>query len=91
MTFMIVTSLSKNVYPNSLSATRTHHTGNGCIPENIGNGNLIGSEPEVTRRKRGIIEPESLNANEVNEIRKQIFNRIKNKKLWEIFQSKKTS
>lgn len=91
MTFMIVTSLSKNVYPKSLNVTHTHHTGNGCIPENIGNGNPIGSEPGATRRKRAIIKPESLNANEVNEIRKQIFNRIKNKKLWAIFQSKKTS
>lgn len=88
---MIATFSLKNVYPKLLSVPRTHHIGNGCIPEDIGNGNHIGSEPEATRRKRGITDPESLNANEVNEIRKQIFNRIKNKKLWAIFQSKKTS
>lgn len=91
MTFIILIFSSKNVYEYLQSVTRTHHTGNGCIPENIGNGNPIGLEPGATRRKRVIIEPESLNANEVNEIRKQIFNRIKNKKLWAIFQSKKTS
>lgn len=91
MSFMKEKYSLKYVSLKLLSVTRTHHTGNGCIPENIGNGNPIGSEPGATRRKRVIIEPESLNANEVNEIRKQIFNRIKNKKLWAIFQSKKTS
>lgn len=44
--------------------------GNGCIPENIGNGNPIGSEPGATRRKKGITKPGSLNTNEVNELRK---------------------
>lgn len=76
---------------NLLSVNHTHHTGKGCPPENIGNGNPIGSEPGATLKDGAIIEPESLNTNEVNEIRKQIFNRIKNKKLWAIFQSKKTS
>lgn len=41
-------------------------------------------------KKKAIIKPESLNANEVNLLQKRIFNRIKNKKLWVIFQSKKT-
>ena len=70
MIFMISTFSLKNVYPKLLSVTRTRHTGNGCIPENIGNGNHIGEEPEATRRKRGITDPESLNANEVNLLQK---------------------
>lgn len=76
---------------NPLNVNRTHRTKNGCTPGSTGNGNPIGSEPGATRRKKAITKPESLNANEVNELRKQIFNRIKNKKLWAIFQSKKTS
>lgn len=76
---------------NPLSVNRTHRTKNGCTPGSTGNGNPIGSEPGATLKDGAIIEPESLNANEVNELRKQIFNRIKNKKLWAIFQSKKTS
>lgn len=55
---------------NQQSVNRTHHTGNGCTPENIGNGNPIGSEPGATRRKKAIIKPESLNANEVNLLQK---------------------
>lgn len=55
---------------NQQSVNRTHHTGNGCTPENIGNGNPIGSEPGATRRKKGITKPGSLNTNEVNELRK---------------------
>lgn len=76
---------------NHQSVTHTLHIGNGCIPGSTGNGNPIGSEPGATRRKKAIIKPESLNANEVNLLQKRIFNRIKNKKLWVIFQSKKTS
>ena len=55
---------------NQQSVTHTLHIGNGCIPENIGNGNPIGSEPGATRRKKAIIKPESLNANEVNLLQK---------------------
>lgn len=55
---------------NQQSVNRTHHTGNGCIPGSTGNGNPIGSEPGATRRKKAIIKPESLNTNEVNELRK---------------------
>lgn len=76
---------------NQQSVTPTLHIGNGCIPGSTGNGNHIGSEPGATRRKKAIIKPESLNANEMNLLQKRIFNRIKNKKLWVIFQSKKTS
>lgn len=76
---------------NPLNVNRTHHTGKGCTPGKTGKKDPIGSEPGVTRRKKGITESGILNTNEVNEIRKQIFNRIKNKKLWAIFQSKKTS
>lgn len=42
----------------------------GCIPGSTGNGNPIGSEPGATRRKKAIIKPESLNANEVNLLQK---------------------
>lgn len=55
---------------NQQSVNLTHHTGNGCIPENIGHGKPIGSEPGATRRKKAIIKPESLNANEVNLLQK---------------------
>lgn len=40
------------------------------IPGSTGNGNPIGSEPGATRRKKAIIKPESLNANEVNLLQK---------------------
>lgn len=55
---------------NPLSVNRTHRTKNGCTPGSTGNGNPIGSEPGATRRKRAIIKPESLNANEVNLLQK---------------------
>ena len=55
---------------NQQSVTPTLHIGNGCIPENIGNGNPIGSEPGATRRKKAIIKSERLNANEVNLLQK---------------------
>lgn len=55
---------------NQQSVTPTLHIGNGCIPENIGNGNPIGSEPGATLKDGAIIEPESLNANEVNLLQK---------------------
>ena len=55
---------------NQQSVTPTLHIGNGCIPGSTGNGNPIGSEPGATRRKKAIIKPESLNANEVNLLQK---------------------